>query len=361
MSIPHEFGLGSVAVVIPCYQCAQTIEQVVADIPANIGHVICVDDASDDGTAQALLRVNARHRCVTVVTHETNLGVGGATATGYRKALELGSRIIVKLDSDGQMNPAFIPALVAPIQQGEADYCKGNRFFDIDSVRAMPAVRLIGNAGLSFISKLSTGYWDLLDPTNGYTAIHADVAAILPLDKLHKRYFFESDMLFRLSTFDARVVEQPMETRYGDEISHLSPFNALLTFPLLHLRNLTKRIGYNYFLRNFSAASLNLLAGLTLGAFGLAFGASAWMESSLSGTPATTGTVMLGAIPLLVGIQLCLAFLQYDVARVPRSAIHTNILRRRLLITTSRNKDTDVHAEHVQSHQATSRRAAKVD
>jgi dolichol-phosphate mannosyltransferase len=361
MTIPHEFGLGNVAVVIPCYRCARTIEQVVADIPANVGHVICVDDASDDGTAAVLLRINARHRRVTIVTHEKNQGVGGATATGYRKALELGARIIVKLDSDGQMNPAFIPALVAPIQQGEADYCKGNRFFDIDSVRSMPAVRLFGNAGLSFVSKLSTGYWNLLDPTNGYTAIHADVAAILPLDKLHKRYFFESDMLFRLSTFDARVMEQPMETRYGDETSHLSPLNALLTFPLLHVRNMAKRIGYNYFLRNFSAASLNLLAGLVLSVSGLGFGVSAWLESSATGTPATAGTVMLGAMPLLIGIQLCLAFLQHDVARVPVSAIHTQILRRRLLVTTSRNKENDVNADQTTSHKTAPRRASEVN
>jgi glycosyltransferase involved in cell wall biosynthesis len=357
----EHFPLSDVAVVIPCYRCAQTIEEVIDQIPETVGHIICVDDASDDDTPAALIRLNAAHKRVTVVTHETNQGVGGATATGYRKALELGARIIVKLDSDGQMNPAFIPALIAPIEAGEADYCKGNRFFDIDSVRAMPAVRLVGNAGLSFISKLSSGYWDLLDPTNGYTAIHAEVAALLPLNKLHKRYFFESDMLFRLSTFEARIVEQPMETRYGDETSHLSPLHALLTFPTLHLRNLTKRIGYTYFLRNFSAASLNLLGGLALGLSGFAIGVAAWLESSATGTPATAGTVMLGAMPLLIGIQLCLAFLQHDVARVPSNAIHGRLMRRKLLVTKPSNKDTDADNEQAQSHYAPPRRAAEVD
>ena len=113
-------------------------------------------------------------------------------------------------------------------------------------------------------------------------------------------------MLFRLSTFEARIVEQPMETRYGDETSHLSPLHALLTFPTLHLRNLTKRIGYTYFLRNFSAASLNLLGGLALGLSGFAIGVAAWLESSATGTPATAGTVMLGAMPLLIGILTAL-------------------------------------------------------
>jgi dolichol-phosphate mannosyltransferase len=325
--------LAGVAVVIPCFRAATTVEEVVRGIPDGVGLVVCVDDASDDNTAAVLKQLAARHRCLEVATHSRNRGVGAATVTGYRLALRRGIRVIVKIDSDGQMNPAFIPSLVAPILMGEGDYAKGNRFFDIDRVRAMPTVRLIGNAGLSFISKLSTGYWDLLDPTNGFTAIHADVAALLPLDKLHERYFFESDLLFRLSSFGARVVEQPMETRYGSETSHLGVTRALLTFPFLHTRNFLKRIGYNYFLRNFDAASLSLVAGLALSGFGLAFGALAWLDSAATGVPATAGTVMLSVTPLLIGIQLLLAFLQLDVARVPRAPIHPRIERSRVLAT----------------------------
>ncbi|HUS96219.1 MAG TPA: glycosyltransferase family 2 protein, partial [Hyphomicrobiaceae bacterium] len=169
-------------------------------------------------------------------------------------------------------------------------------------------------------------YWDLFEPTNGFTAIHADVAALLPLEKLHERYFFESDMLFRLGTVDARVVELPMETRYGDETSHLSEMNALLTFPLLHARNLVKRIVYNYFLRGFSIASLYLVAGSVLSIFGFIFGLFAWVESAQSGTPATSGTVMLSAMPVLIGFQLLLGFLQHDVSMTPKAPIHSRIL-----------------------------------
>ena len=330
---PEKGPLKDVAVVIPCYRSTASIGGVVAAIPAGIGSIICVNDASDDGLAEVLRDLAERDDRLKIVTHERNKGVGAATVSGYRRAFELGAQIVVKIDSDGQMNPAFIPDFVAPILAGEADYVKGNRFFDVERVRQMPVVRLIGNAGLTFFSRASSGYWNLSDPTNGFTAIHASVARLLPLHKLHERYFFESDLLFRLNSVSAMVVEQPLEVRYGDEVSNLSVGHSLLTFPFLHLRNFTKRLFYNYFLRNFDVASLNLTAGLVLSGFGAIFGAQAWLDSLQTGTPATAGTVMLGATPVLLGLQLLLAFLQNDVARVPRTPIHGRIARLRVLIT----------------------------
>jgi dolichol-phosphate mannosyltransferase len=333
MSVETRKDLGSVAVVIPCYRSSCSIRSVVRNVPAEVGLIVCVDDASDDHLHEVLRSIAASDPRVRIISHEKNEGVGAATISGYRIALAESARIIVKIDSDGQMNPRFIPSLVAPIIAGEADYVKGNRFFDIDQVRAMPRLRLIGNACLSFIAKLSTGYWDLLDPTNGFTAIHADVAALIPLNKLHKRYFFESDLLFRLRTFSARVVEQPIETRYSGETSHLNELDALITFPLLHARNFLKRIAYNYFLRGFDVASLSLVSGLALVMFGLGFGIHAWAESARTQVPATTGTVMLVATPLLIGFQLLLAFLQHDVAMTPRAAIHRNLSYYKVLKT----------------------------
>jgi dolichol-phosphate mannosyltransferase len=335
MAKPAHDPLHEVAVVIPCYRSAGSIGAVVAAIPAGIGAIVCVNDASDDGLAEVLQTLAERHSRLTIVTHERNRGVGAATVSGYRRAFALGARIVVKIDSDGQMNPAFIPDFVAPILAGEADYVKGNRFFDIERVRQMPGVRLIGNAGLTFFSRASSGYWNLSDPTNGFTAIHAGVAQLLPLHKLHERFFFESDLLFRLNSVSAMVVEQPLEARYGDEVSNLSVGRALLTFPFLHLRNFTKRLFYNYFLRNFDVASLNLSAGLVLSGFGALFGAQAWLDSLRTGTPATAGTVMLGATPLLLGFQLLLAFFQNDIARTPREPIQKRIARLRVLITDS--------------------------
>ena len=332
-------ALDGVVVVLPCYRSAGSVAEVVRRIPSGVRHIVCVNDASDDGLSDVLATLSQKDSRIEIVTHETNGGVGQATVTGYRRAMELGARILVKIDSDGQMNPAFIPALVQPILSGEADYVKGNRFFDIDSVRAMPRLRLAGNAGLSFLTKLSTGYWDLFDPTNGFTALHADVAAVLPLDKLHKRYFFESDMLFRLRCFGARIVEQPMEASYGDEKSNLSELNALLTFPLLHGRNFLKRIGYNYFLRGFDTASLHLIAGIGLSLFGIVFGLAAWLESMATSVPATAGTVLLGATPLLIGFQLLLAFLQHDVSMTPKVPIHPRLAGYTVLNSNKINKE----------------------
>lgn len=311
-----------VAVVIPCYKAAKSLPFVVAAVPAMVERIYCVNDQSPDDTGQVvdwLAKFNPR---VTALHRPQNGGVGAATMTGFRAALADGMDVVVKLDSDGQMNPAFIPTLVAPILSGEADFVKGNRFFDLDSVKAMPPLRLIGNAGLSFLSKLSTGYWQMFDPTNGYIAVHANVLGMLPLDKIHPRYFFESDLLFRLSTLGANMVEVPMQAVYADEKSNLSELDALLTFPPLHLRNLVKRIGYNYFLRGFSAASLHLAGGLLLTLAGLAFGLQAWLQSAATGAPATAGTVMLAALPVLVGLQLLLNFLGHDVASTPSKPIH---------------------------------------
>ncbi|MCZ4351739.1 glycosyltransferase family 2 protein [Roseovarius aestuarii] len=323
--------LANTAVVIPCYKAARSIGAVVAEVPEGIGRIYCVNDASPDNLAEVLADLAAKNPRVHVLTHEVNGGVGAATVTGYRAAIEGGAKLIVKLDSDGQMDPRLIPALIEPIVNGEADYVKGNRFFDISSVQKMPALRLIGNAGLSFMSKLSSGLWHLFDPTNGFTAIHADVAAILPLDKLHKRYFFESDLLFRLGTVGAAVSDVPMEAVYGDEKSGLSELDALLKFPGLHARNLVARVFYNYFLRGFSTASLMLLMGSLLFAFGGIYGVSQWLESAHSGVPATAGTVMLSAFPVLLGVQMLLSFLSHDVSASQRPAVHQHIARVRVL------------------------------
>ena len=324
-------SLANTAVVIPCYKAAESIGAVIADIPPEIRRIYCVDDASPDKLAKVLDAIAKSDPRVHVLTHEVNRGVGAATVTGYRAAIAGGAKVIVKIDSDGQMDPRLIPALIEPIFQGEADYIKGNRFFDISSVQRMPTIRLIGNAGLSFMSKLSSGLWHLFDPTNGFTAIHADVADILPLDKLHDRYFFESDMLFRLGTVGAAVCDVPMEAVYGQEKSGLSELDALLKFPGLHLRNLIKRVFYNYFLRDFSTASMSLIIGILLTVGGGIFGISNWLESAHLGVPATAGTVMLSAFPILIGVQLLLSFLNHDVAVSKREALHPRIGRVKVL------------------------------
>jgi dolichol-phosphate mannosyltransferase len=314
----------SVAVVVPCYRETARVLDVLARIGPEVARIIVVDDACPDGTGR-WVREHSRDPRVEVLVHDANQGVGGATLSGYRRALEAGADIIVKLDGDGQMDPALIPTLIRPLLAGEADYAKGNRFRDLDGLSAMPPVRLIGNLVLSFASKVSSGYWDLFDPTNGFTAIHAKILRALPLARISRSFFFESDMLFQLYLLRAVVTDIPMRARYGGEQSTLRVARVIGEFALKHHCNAAKRIWYTYFLRDFSAASVELVFGLLLLLFGAGFGLWQWNASIASGVPATAGTVIVAALPVILGFQLLLAFLHFDVGNVPRRAIHPGL------------------------------------
>jgi hypothetical protein len=251
--------------------------------------------------------------------------------TGYKAAIADNVEVIVKIDGDGQMDPALIPNFVAPIVLGEADYTKGNRFFDLERIHEMPKVRLLGNAGLSFLTKISSGYWDLFDPTNGYTAIHRDVALHLPFDKISRRYFFETDMLFRLNIMRAVAVDVPMHASYGDEVSNLKISKVIGEFFIKNIRNFVKRIFYNYYLRDMSLASFELPLGVLMLLFGMFYGITRWVHGSHTGVAASSGTVMLAAMPILLGVQLILAFIGYDVSSTPKRVVHSKLGRSALL------------------------------
>ncbi len=310
-----------VAVVIPAYKVKAHIIGVVSSIGNEVDSIYVVDDACPEGSGE-LVREQIKDQRVTVIVHDQNQGVGGAVMTGYLAAVEAGAEVVVKIDGDGQMDPSLIEAFVAPIVRGHADYTKGNRFFNLEQIHRMPAVRIVGNAVLSFMTKLSTGYWDLFDPTNGYTAIHRDAIRALPLHRISKRYFFETDILFRLGTVRATVIDIPMDALYGDEVSNLKISRILGEFLAKHTKNFFKRIFYNYFLRGMSIASLELVFGLLIFLFGVAFGGYHWVNSASNGVNTPLGTVMISALSVLSGLQLLLAFLSFDFASVPRRALH---------------------------------------
>jgi len=311
------------AVVIPCYRVGRHLAGVVARIGPEVSLIFCVIDGCPEDSEEVANQLARTEPRIRVISQAVNSGVGAAVMTGYRAAIFDQADLIIKLDGDGQMAPEDIPCLVRPLVRGEADYVKGNRFFNLEDVQAMPPLRLIGNAGLSFLSKLSSGYWNLFDPTNGFTAIHAKVAAALPSQKISRRYFFESDILFRLNTLRAVVVDVPLPARYGDEQSNLKIVRTLYQFPLLHLRNFAKRIFYSYFLRDFNVASINLVLGLALCLFGFCFGL--WRWNSGGGVAVPSATVMLAALPLILGWQALLAFIGFDVSNVPKKPIHSMI------------------------------------
>ncbi|WP_408953697.1 glycosyltransferase family 2 protein [Lysobacter sp. Hz 25] len=309
-----------IAVVIPSYKVRRHILGVIDAVGPEVERIYVVDDRCPDDSGR-FVEENCKDPRVVVLRHEANQGVGGAVMTGYRAAAADGFGVAVKIDGDGQMDPALLPMFVAPILDGRADYTKGNRFYDLSQIQRMPKIRLIGNAGLSILSKLSTGYWNTFDPTNGYTAIDTRLVAHLPLQRISRRYFFETDILFRLNIARAAVMDIPMDAVYADEESNLKISKIFGEFLGKHIRNFCKRIFYNYFLRDMSAASLELAFGAALIAFGLVYGSWQWAASMRLGVATPAGSVMLAALPVIVGLQFLLAFVSYDVSSVPSRAI----------------------------------------
>ncbi len=313
-----------VAVVTPCYNSKDHVLDVIGRIGDEVDFIVAVDDCCPQHTGQHIID-NSNDPRIHVQFNEVNQGVGGACIVGFRKALELGADIIVKLDSDGQMAPELINQFIRPIKEAKADYCKGNRFYDLRMLSAMPFVRLLGNACLSFLSKFSTGYWDLMDPTNGFVAIHAKVLNVLPLEKLDKRFFFETDMLFRLYTIRAKVNEVPMHAVYGEEKSNLRVSSSLVYFFMQHCKRIFKRVFYNYFLRDFNIASINLVLGFLMFFGGGVYGYLTYSVNQALGQPTPTGTIMIVMLVILVGFQLLLSFINYDTQNTPREAIHDGL------------------------------------
>ncbi|MCG8325809.1 MAG: glycosyltransferase family 2 protein [Thiotrichales bacterium] len=311
-----------IAAVIPCYRGRDSVLDVIHNIPDIVTRIYCIDDACTEGTGQ-WIEQECRDDRVKVIRHEANRGVGGAMVTGYQAALDDNMDIVVKLDSDGQMDPALIPVFVQPILNGQADYTKGNRFFRLEDLSSMPKIRLLGNAILSFMCKLSSGYWQLFDPNNGYTAIHASILKMIPLEKINPGYFFESDMLFRLNTLRAVVQDIPITSVYKNESSSMNILRELFVFGFNHIKNFFKRIFYNYFLRDFSVASIEWVLGPALILSGFYIGVDKWIESVEMGISATAGTVMLAALPIIMGLQLLLSALNFDIFNQPSKPLHT--------------------------------------
>ena len=312
-----------IAVAIPCYKVTQHVMGVIAAIGPEVTRIYAVDDACPEGSGQFIEANNTDPR-VRVLYNPQNMGVGGAIVTAYKAAIADGMDIVVKIDGDGQMNPKLLPQFVRPLLRGEADYTKGNRFFRPESVKGMPAMRLFGNAVLSFMTKLSCGQWQSMDPTNGYTAARTVVLRELPLDKLEKRYFFETDMLFRLGTVRALVKDVPMDSVYADEESNLRIGKVLPEFLRKQISRGVRRYLYNYWVRDFNMGTVYSVLGAGLLLWGLGFGTYKWIVSATHNAVASSGTVMFAALPIILGIQFLIAFLHIDIDSVPREALsHT--------------------------------------
>jgi dolichol-phosphate mannosyltransferase len=318
-STPRTRGLASfgIAVVIPCYKVEKEIESVLRSIPLYVRYVIVVNDASPDSSREVIEMVAASDKRIVLLNHKTNQGVGGAMITGFRKALQLGAQVVVKIDGDGQMSIDDIPGLLLPLIRGEADYCKGNRFRDFLALRQMPWVRRAGNMALSFLVKAATGYWSCFDPTNGFVAVRGDVLAQIPLEKVHCTYFFETSMLSQLYLIGAVVRDVAVPARYGTEVSNLSIHKVLREFPIRLLGCFWRRIILKNYIYDFKMESILLLCGSPLLLAGLTFGGFNWIRYARSGRGAPTGTVVIPAMMIILGFQILLSAVGADLQSVP--------------------------------------------
>ena len=307
-----------ISIVIPCYNVAKHISHVIKNLPENISFIITVDDCSTDDTECIIKQIQRGNDKVFYIKHETNQGVGGAMITGYHKSIELGSDITIKMDGDDQMDPACIPSLLKPLIENKADFTKGNRFRDFKALKNMPVFRRIGNLGLSFLIKAASGYWNIFDPVNGFTAIKNDTLKNINFTRIHKRYFFETSMLIELYHADAVVRDVPMKARYGDEVSGLSKRKVMLEFPPKLFVAFFRRIILKYFLYEFNIASVYMLFGFPLFVLGVVYGLVNFFKYTSSHIGAPTGTVVIPTLLIILGFQLLLSAANYDITNYPK-------------------------------------------
>jgi len=310
----EQFKNHSIAVVVPCYKVEKQIQKVVAEIPDYVASIILVNDASPDNTGEIIDQLAKENSKITVVHHPKNQGVGGAMITGFQEAVQQNMEVTIKIDGDGQMDVAFFDKILNAIFEKKYDFAKGNRFFDRKMIGKMPAVRRIGNIGMGFLIKMSSGYWHVFDPANGFFGIHSSVLKRIDFERLSKRFFFESSLLIELYYAGAQIKDIPMPAIYADEKSNLSIWKTLITFPRKLFKAFIRRIWLRYFIYDFNIGSLFILFGVPLFFFGIIFGIIKWIHYGNLHVASPTGTIMISVISLVLGFQMLLAAIQYDIS-----------------------------------------------
>jgi glycosyltransferase involved in cell wall biosynthesis len=305
----------SIAVVVPAHNEEALIAQTVTSMPELVDHIVVVDDASTDATGEkATATADPR---LELIRHEQNKGVGGAILTGHRRAIDLGADVAVVMAGDAQMDPEYLPQLLDPICDDGYDFTKADRFFGFDSFQGMPRYRVVGNVVVGFLAKASTGYWNLFDPLNGYTATRTSALERLPLERIRADYAFECDILVYLNTIRARAKDVPIPAVYGDERSGIRLFRDARRLLWSLFKGFWRRIVWKYVLWSFSPVAIFLFAGLALVGWSIVFGA--WVVYETIGDPvASTATVLMCVGPLLVGINLLIVATVLDILETPR-------------------------------------------
>jgi glycosyltransferase involved in cell wall biosynthesis len=241
-----------VAVVVPAYNEELLISKVITTMPDFVDKIIIVDDCSSDNTSKEVNQLKGDFESLVLIRHETNQGVGGAIATGYKWARDHDIDIAVVMAGDAQMDPADLTKLLHPIAVDGVDYSKGNRLFSGEAYRIIPKVRYFGNSVLSMFTKIASGYWHIADSQTGYTAIGKTALHTIDWDKMYKRYGQPNDLLVKLNVFDFKVRDVPVKPVYNiGEKSGINIGKIIFTIPLLLTRLFLWRMKEKYIIRNF--------------------------------------------------------------------------------------------------------------
>jgi glycosyltransferase involved in cell wall biosynthesis len=300
-----------VAVVVPAHDEEPLIAGVLAAMPQFVDRVYVVDDASTDATAA--LAENGANRRVEVIRHERNEGVGAAIVTGYRRALAEGIDVTCVMAGDGQMDPADLGTLAGAVARGEVDYAKANRLVTGQAWNLIPRSRYLGNAVLSLLTKIASGYWHVADSQSGFTAIAHDTLAQLDLDRLYRRYGFPNDMLVSLNVWNARVRDFPSRPIYNvGERSGIRLARVVPAISWLLLRRFFWRLGEKYVIRDFHPLVFFYALGILLTSIGLVLGVVETVLRIL-GNDLTPASVILVALLLISGIQFTLFAMWFDM------------------------------------------------
>jgi glycosyltransferase involved in cell wall biosynthesis len=300
----------TVAVVVPAYNEEALVGSTVSGIPAFVDNIIVVDDCSKDETA---VRAQNADKRVEVIAHECNQGVGAAIVTGYRRAIAIDADVTCVMAADGQMDPDDLETLVRAIAVDETDYAKANRLFTGQAWQLIPRTRYLGNAALSFMTKIASGYWHVADSQSGYTAVNLETLKLLDLDRIYRRYGFPNDLLVHLNVFNRRVRDYPSRPIYGvGERSGIRLRHVVPKISWLLLKGFFWRMGQKYVIRDFHPLILFYMLGILLFAGGFLLGV-AEVALRIYGNPIPSATIVLVALLVISGLQLLLFAMWFDM------------------------------------------------
>jgi glycosyltransferase involved in cell wall biosynthesis len=300
----------SVAVVVPAYNEERLIGITLRMIPDFVDRIFVVDDASEDATADVARTADAR---VELVAHDVNRGVGAAIVSGYRSAINDGMDVVSVMAADGQMDPADLETLVRAVVLGECDYAKANRLFTGDAWRVIPRTRYIGNAILSFLTKIASGYWHVADSQSGYTAVNRETLMLLDLHRLYPRYGFPNDMLVHLNVWNRRVRDYTSRPIYGrGELSGIRLWKVVPAISWLLVRGFFWRLKEKYVIRDFHPLVLFYFLGFLFTGSGVVLGV---VETALriAGNSVTAASIVLVALLVISGSQFLLFAMWFDM------------------------------------------------